>query len=301
MFSRNPTHSNDSSRVITYINIHLSFLWFALYKDIFNHRDILLVSFFNDNSVHYRINIYLDSSQSTIKYLKNTEVNLQNILVIMGNFNIRDSLWDPDYHFHVSHSNLLFDIVDSLNLGLSEPINQVPTRYSNNGQDLNSVIDLMFLWFRSEKLDNHLIQPEWHLTSDHAPLTITIPIINEHFQTKKCMIIKNSNKEKLFIKDLIKVISSFSTSDLSDIDSLKTCIFSLAHSMEKSWEKHSKVVNITKYFKSWWDDSYKHNLDIYRSTKCIEDWKQFKKSVKNAKYSFFDLKTQEIANKNKKP
>jgi len=58
-----------------------------------------------------------------LKYLKNTEVNLQNILVITGDFNIQDSLWDPDYPFHLSHSDLLFDITDSFNLGLSEPTN----------------------------------------------------------------------------------------------------------------------------------------------------------------------------------
>jgi len=51
-------------------------------------------------------------------------------------------------------------------------------------------------------MDNHLIYPEWQLISDHAPLTIVIPIVEEHINTRKCTIVKNSEKEQLFIKDL---------------------------------------------------------------------------------------------------
>ena len=102
-----------------------------------------------------------------------------------GSFNIQDSLWDPGYLFYSSHSDLLFDIADSFNLGLSEPINQVLTRYLDNNQESNLVLNLMFLQFSLEKLNNHYILLEWYLTSDYAPLIITISIFDEYIQTKK--------------------------------------------------------------------------------------------------------------------
>ena len=113
----------------------------------------------------------------------------------------------------------------------------------------------MFLQFGSEELDNHSIHPEWHLISDHAPLIITIPIIKEHIQTKKQMIVKDSDEEKTFIEKLIKTISSINTSNLSNVDSLKNVVLTLTCSIERIWKENLKVVNITKHFKSWWDEN----------------------------------------------
>ena len=64
------------------------------------------------------------------------------------------------YSYHSTHSDLLIDIMNSLSLGLSYPTNPVPTKYLDNNQSLNSVIDLMFLRYSLEELDNHTIHPE---------------------------------------------------------------------------------------------------------------------------------------------
>jgi len=89
-FSKNASNDCDFPRVISYINIRLSQLCFSLQKDVFNYRNILYVSFFNNGSINFLINIYLDSSQTALKYLKDTETNINNVLVIAEDFNIRD-------------------------------------------------------------------------------------------------------------------------------------------------------------------------------------------------------------------
>ena len=92
LFARNTDNRLDSPRVIAFINIHLSSLRFSLHSDIFNHRDVLLISFFNNSVCYYMLNIYSDSSHTALKYLKNIEVNIGNILIMTGDFNIRDIL-----------------------------------------------------------------------------------------------------------------------------------------------------------------------------------------------------------------
>ena len=64
-----------------------------------------------------------------------------------------------------------------------------------------------------------------------------------------------------------------------------------------AWKKNSKIVTISKYLKSQWDTNCSRDLEKYRSTRSLVDWKQFKKIVKSIKYVFLDLLIQEISNK----
>ena len=41
---------------------------------------------------YYIMNVYSDFSHTALKYLKDTEVNIDNVIVMTGDFNIRDSL-----------------------------------------------------------------------------------------------------------------------------------------------------------------------------------------------------------------
>ena len=135
-----------------------------------------------------------------------------------GDFNIRDNLWDPSFQFHSPISNNLIMIADSFDLALSSPTNPDPTRFSDTAGGSNSVIDLMFLQHGSAELDNHTILTESWLSSNHAPLSINIPIFEETVQSLKFTIPPKSNQELAFIKD---IISNFKSLDTSNIDNFK--------------------------------------------------------------------------------
>jgi len=109
----------------------------------------------------------------------------------------------------------------------------------------------MFLWFGSSKMDNHSIYPDWRLTLYHAPLTVVIPIIEEHVQTKKRSIIRDSNEEHIFIKELTKSLRSINMSDIGDIAYLDSIVNKFTSSLKSIWTKNSKVINITVHSKSW--------------------------------------------------
>ena len=192
-----------------------------------------------------------------------------------GDFNIWDSLWDPLFDHHSSISDNLLAITDSFNLSLSYPINQVSTRYSNNANDSKSVINLMFLCCDSSKLNIHSIHPKWHLTSNHAPLTITIPIVEEYIASHKRTIIKNIEEEDKFIKEVITSFSKLDMSNISDIPKLEKVESDFANIVDHTWMKYSKLINITKCSKSQQNEECNKDLAIFKSSKSIEDQKTF--------------------------
>ena len=231
-FARELCSTNDSTRVVIYINVRLSFLYFSLWKDIINHWDILLASFFNDNVVYWVMNIYSDSSYSALKYFKDTEVNIPNLLIMTGDFNIRDSIWDPSFPHHSAISDNLMIIADFFNLDLSFLTHRVPTRYSDMAGKSNLVIDLMFLQSSLTNLNNHSIYPDWHLSLDHALLTVSISIAEENIISLKFSIVKNSEEEVSFIKDVSYTIKSIDIANLSDTNKLEEVTNTLASKIE---------------------------------------------------------------------
>ena len=245
-FAREPCSTNDFPRVIVYVNVRLSSFWVSLHKDIINHKDILLASFFNNNNIFWIMNVYSDSSHSTLKYLKDTGVNILNLLIVTGDFNIRDSIWDLSFPHHSAITDNLIIIANSFNLDLSIPTHQVPTRYLDITGKVNLVIDLMFLQSGLTKLNNHSIHPDWWLSLDHAPLTVTIPIVEENIVTSKFFIAKNSKEKESFIKDISYAIKNININDLSDINKLKFVTNMLASKIKSVWRMNSKQVNIMR-------------------------------------------------------
>ena len=184
-----------------------------------------------------------------------------------GDFNIRDSLWDPSFPFHSSISNDLIIIADSFDLSLSVPTNPGPTKFSDTAGELNSVIDLMFLQCGSSELDHHHILPNHHLSSDHAPLIIDIPIEDKFVQSTKFSVIPGSDKGKEFIKDVMSNILTLDTSNINSMDNLIFVVNRLGSIVEQMWLKNSKRTKITKHSKQWWLQSCSLAISKYRESR----------------------------------
>ena len=101
-------------------------------------------------------------------------------------------------------------------------------QYTDNPNDSNSVINLMFLWANFLEINNHSILPDLCSSLDYSPLTVNIIIENKFIQDKWRTIIKNSKEKKRFINDIKVVIGNIDMFNISDIELLEViqeCVF----------------------------------------------------------------------------
>ena len=109
----------------------------------------------------------------------------------------------------------------------------------------------MFLCYGSSELDHHTILPESWLSSDHAPLSIDIPIFKEIIQTSKLTLALKSDQETAFIKDIISNLKTLDMSNIENIKKLEWVVNQLGTIIDQAWTKNTKKSKISKHSKQW--------------------------------------------------
>jgi len=68
-----------------------------------------------------------------------------------------------------------------------------------------------------------------------------------------------------------------------DAVNLERVVNQLRSIIDQAWSKNAKKSKISKHSKQWWSDACNWSLNNYRTTRSRENWKTFKKIVKDAK------------------
>ena len=300
LIQSNSTQENFP-RVATYVNKCLSKLRFPLRLNLINHRDINIVTFHNHQNTNLIINVYSDFNQTALHALRDITTYLEKTILMTGDFNLRDNNWDPNFPHHLAHTKDLMTIANSLNLELSPPINPGPTRYADNPNDSNSVLDLVFLAPNNPEFGCHTLHPDIHKPSDHVPLLINVGINEVNINITVQTIKKDSNKEKDFINDITNSVKGLDTLSITSKDDLLRVTHLLAQAYKNAWSKFSRARRITKHSKEWWNQNCTDSLNAYCLRGSLEEWKAYKVTIREAKRTFFDKKIHEIALSNKRP
>ena len=132
---------------------------------------------------------------------------------------------------------------------MSTSTNPISTWYTDNPLDSNFVIDFIFLQHNSPALHNYNIIFNLYKPSNHIPLIVELSIYEENNQSVISTLVKDSNKESNFFRDLTYVLSSADTINITNTTNLENAINTFAKALEELWKQYSKHTNITRHFK----------------------------------------------------
>ena len=57
---------------------------------------------------------------------------------------------------------------------------------------------------------------------------------------------------------------NINTVPLLGMENLETVVQAFIYNIKRIWHKYSKVINITKQSKAWWNHKYHTNLETYK-------------------------------------
>jgi len=103
------------------------------------------------------------------------------------------------------------------------------------------------------------------------------------------------------VEEATSIFKNLDTSSILDKPHLENMVNCLNTLIDQAWNRYAKQSRITKHSKQWWNEDCSKSLNEYRMTRSLENWKRFKKVIKNSKRLFFDLKIQEVVNKSHGP
>jgi len=83
-------------------------------------------------------------------------------------------------------------------------------------------------------------------------------------------------------------------SNIDDTKKLEHTVNQLGMLIRQAWTKNAKKSKISKHSKQWWMEEYSRSLNNYRTSRSLENWKKFKKVVKDVKRSFLMIKFKKL-------
>ncbi|PPQ94128.1 hypothetical protein CVT25_007913 [Psilocybe cyanescens] len=138
--------------------------------------------------------------------------------------------------------------------------------------------------------------------SDHIPLATTLSISADSGATPR-RALKADREEQICFVRVIKGEFAMKVDKhppLNTPDQIDAVAQAIADLFSAAWETCSREITITRRSKLWWTDECSVALQAYQEHGLPEDWKLYRKTVKNTKRVFFDSRITEISITNKR-
>ena len=284
------TSNQPSSQVAIYVNKRFlsDFQIFPNFS-LDNDPNVLPVTFRHNliKSRHFTvINVYNPPkmNNSAIFSLLRLLPQLDDIMVIEGDFNLHAGIWDPARVNSPPLPLMLFNSLSDASFGLAND-EGAPTWTNRRG--LFSVIDLVFINDALAPLfPDVFVNLEGRGRSDHALISLAFGT-TEHWG--RPYIPSGEEEEENFIQDISRAICARSlTRSAEEAANL------IANDIAESWNRNAKTPRANHTPITWWTAQCQHAKDAFLASRTRENQKEYDAVTKAARMDFFNRKIDQM-------
>ncbi|KAF5353236.1 hypothetical protein D9756_008102 [Leucocoprinus leucothites] len=298
LYMVHPPTPDSPPHIMAYVHKCLLKLRPALWRDLINHHNVLVLSLFSRGEPLNLMNIYSDDIHMAINLLSKEVDALPTFIYIGGDFNCHSLVWDPSVDHHHTSAISLLETASDLGVEWARSTNAANIHVPHNMDLEGSVIDLMFT--QAPNSDLHLPRLD-HLQKgllDHIPMVLSLPIMASSIRVTCTVLPRESDEEVAFLTDVGCLFLDLDTSDLLTPDWIEAVVLAMADIFFWMWTTHTKMITIMNRSKLWWTDECSAAKAQYQETGARADWTAFCWATRQAKRDFFDECITKVATEN---
>ncbi|KXN80757.1 hypothetical protein AN958_07852 [Leucoagaricus sp. SymC.cos] len=296
-----PPTNGQNPRVMAYVHRRLAVLHPSMWRDIIDHRDLLILSLFTPRGTVNLLNVYSDDAHTVINLLLRDVDQLPAFIYMGSDFNCHLEVWDSSCTLHPLVAQHFLELASDIGLEWAWPSNSGLTHIPHNPDLAGSVIDLVFTVPSVSVSDLPQLDLDRHGPSDHVPISTLVPLSEIDIRITRMVIPRESPEESRFLIDLATGLRSLDVGDLLSSDRIEAAALAVAEVFSSAWNTHVKEITVTGRSWSWWTDECSAAIAKYWESHTPGDWKAFHKTSHLAKRHFFDNHIKEIAVENQRP
>jgi Endonuclease-reverse transcriptase len=218
-----------------------------------------------------------------------------------GDFNMRHWSWDPGGPETSVHADQLLMVAGGCGLSLGLPTMAGLMHFSPQQGFGNTVIDLMFVQVEDTLVLHYDILAGVWGWSDHVLLTIMLPGPESYIPATCWAISADSDEEEAYLAAVLSGLEpllQWRGDSMAEVDEVVKAISDV---FAKAWSAHAKEKRLSKNSKGWWMAACSRNLAMFHASHADEDWKQYHRTMRAAKWKFFDDQIHEVASSDQRP